>query len=92
MTRTFASLRPQPRKPAPDDLLVQSCAHKIFSTLEGEIFMQWARLQAEAVLGPDATDGALRMHEGERQFVRKIEGLIASGKERSAGRQGDNGG
>lgn len=78
--RTFASLRARPRQESPDDALTAGCAHRIFNTTEGQIILAWLHYAVDPPLSPDASDGALRMREGERMLLRRIEGLIARGE------------
>lgn len=80
--RTFASLRARPRAVSPDEALAAGCAHKIFTTREGDIVLSYLRAIVEAPVPADVSDGALRMREGERILLRRIEGLIARGEGR----------
>lgn len=78
--KTFDSLRATGHEASKEQQQLASIFNRIFSSNDGAVALAFLRrVTVEAVLGPDASDGALRMQEGKRQLMRTIEGLIASG-------------
>ena len=86
MKRKFDNLRPKTRTPDRDRAVVESAIAKIAMQPEGQIFLDWMRNQTTfRTLGPEASDGALRGLEGNRQLMQTIEGMIASGGRTKSG-------
>jgi hypothetical protein len=74
--RTFASLRRPERKPDADIAKVEFAIAQLMTQPEGVIFFDWLRNQTTfAIVGPDASDGALRGAEAKRQLMLVIEGM-----------------
>lgn len=78
--RTFAGLRPTGATPNADADYLALCFNRVFTSNDGQVVWNYLRKQTfDAVLGADASDGALRMKEGQRQLMQRIESLIANG-------------
>lgn len=78
--RRIASRGRPERKPDPNVEAVKSAIQRIATLPEGHTFLTWLRNRTTfLIVGPDATDGALRAAEGKRQLMQEIESMIASG-------------
>jgi hypothetical protein len=79
--RTFDNLR-HPDAPTHGETDVINAAYaKLFAYPEAAIVLADLRKRTvDFVLGPDVSDGALRMKEGERQLYRSIETRILNGR------------
>ncbi|MEQ9811422.1 MAG: hypothetical protein RLO50_01475 [Azospirillaceae bacterium] len=76
--------------PPPDAAAASRAAARLFATPDGLLLLaHLRRLTVERVLGPDAGDAALRFLEGQRALVRRLETLIATGREPPVGNQPD---
>jgi hypothetical protein len=74
--RGFQNLRRPKRAPDRDVATVEACIAKLMMLPEGQIFFDWMRGQTTfAIVGPDASDGALRGAEAKRQLMLVIEGM-----------------
>jgi len=71
-----------PPPPGDDERLALSRAFaRLFAGAEGEAALgHLTALTVDRCLGPDASDSALRMLEGQRQLVRHILSLIERGR------------
>lgn len=62
-----------------DDGIARACA-RMFTSGDGYEILKWLRAETkERVLGPEASDAALRHLEGGRQLVQRIEGMVKRG-------------
>lgn len=78
--RTFQKLRRPERTPDKDLATVAAALQLIATRPEGVVFLDWMRNRTTfRILGPDASDGALRGAEANRQLMHEIESMIASG-------------
>lgn len=78
--RTFRKLRRAERTPDKDLAIVASAIQTIATRPEGVVFLGWMRNRTTfRIVGPDASDGALRGAEANRQLMLEIESMIASG-------------
>lgn len=65
-----------------DRLRLARAAARVFSGCEGEwVLAHLKALTLDRCLGPDASDGALRALEGQRQLVLHLLSLAARGRE-----------
>jgi hypothetical protein len=79
-SRTFRNLRRPERTLDKDLATVASAIQRIATFPEGVVFLDWMRNRTTfRVVGPDASDGALRAAEGNRQLMLEIESMISSG-------------
>jgi len=76
--------------PAPDTAAASRAAARLFATPDGRLLLaHLRRLTCERVLGPEVSDAALRFLEGQRALVRRLESLIATGREPPVSTQSD---
>lgn len=82
--RGWSWLEPAPASPVGDDdrLQLARAFARAFSGSEGEwVLGHLKALTLDRCLGPEASDGALRALEGQRQLVLHILSLVARGRE-----------
>jgi hypothetical protein len=75
----------EPVAPAPGDdrrLRLGRIFARMFSGVDGEAALAYlTQLTTERCLGPDASDAALRVLEGQRQLVLHLQSLIRLGRD-----------
>lgn len=81
LARTFDNVRFKRPVIDLDEVRMDALFWRLFTSPDGRLALEYLRqLTKEEVVGADATDSALRMKEGQRQLVARIEGMVLSGE------------